>query len=183
MRLIGHSRGGHIAFRVAEQAPELLRAVVLAEPGGELDETLGGAPQTGVMGPQAQMFAEAAELIRAGHIDDGLRVVTDGSGGPGAWDRRPETGKNVSRDNANTMLGQINERRPPFSRASAESIRVPTLLIAGANTRPNFVAVMDALEKTIPGARRASVPNAGHSMSLENPAAFNAAVLDFFATP
>src|SRR5271165_4478424 len=32
--LMGHSRGGHIAFRVAEQRPGLLRRLVLAEPGG-----------------------------------------------------------------------------------------------------------------------------------------------------
>ena len=32
--LMGHSRGGHIAFRVAEQRPDLLRKLVLAEPGG-----------------------------------------------------------------------------------------------------------------------------------------------------
>ena len=34
--LIGHSRGGHISFRVAQQRPDLLRRLVLAEPGGEL---------------------------------------------------------------------------------------------------------------------------------------------------
>jgi pimeloyl-ACP methyl ester carboxylesterase len=34
--LWGHSRGGHIAFRVAQQRPELLRKLILAEPEGEL---------------------------------------------------------------------------------------------------------------------------------------------------
>ena len=38
--LMGHSRGGHISFRVAEQRPELLRKLILAEPGGELDRSL-----------------------------------------------------------------------------------------------------------------------------------------------
>src|ERR1700692_2357401 len=31
--LMGHSRGGHISFRVAEQRPELLRKLILAETG------------------------------------------------------------------------------------------------------------------------------------------------------
>ncbi len=35
--LMGHSRGGHVAFRIAEQRPQLLRKLVLAEPGGELE--------------------------------------------------------------------------------------------------------------------------------------------------
>jgi esterase len=38
--LLGHSRGGHIAFRVAQQRPDLLRRLVLAEPGGDLDASL-----------------------------------------------------------------------------------------------------------------------------------------------
>src|SRR3954463_4373118 len=38
--LMGHSRGGHIGFRVAEARPDLLRRLVLAEPGGELDPSL-----------------------------------------------------------------------------------------------------------------------------------------------
>src|SRR5947199_3137348 len=38
--LMGHSRGGHIAFRVAEQRPDLLRRLVLAESGGDLDTSL-----------------------------------------------------------------------------------------------------------------------------------------------
>lgn len=37
VRLVGRSRGGHVAFRVAERHPHLLRKPVLAEPGGVLD--------------------------------------------------------------------------------------------------------------------------------------------------
>ena len=42
--LMGHSRGGHIAFRVAQARPDLLRRLVLAEPGGDLDASLNSAP-------------------------------------------------------------------------------------------------------------------------------------------
>src|SRR4030088_1260225 len=38
--LMGHSRGGHISFRVAQRRPDLLRKLILAEPGGELDPSL-----------------------------------------------------------------------------------------------------------------------------------------------
>ena len=62
VHLIGHSRGGHIAFRVAQHHPELLESVVLLEPGGELDESLGGAPPAG---NQASAFARGAALIAA----------------------------------------------------------------------------------------------------------------------
>ena len=45
--LMGHSRGGHISFRVAQRRPDLLRKLILAEPGGELDATLDPAAAGG----------------------------------------------------------------------------------------------------------------------------------------
>jgi pimeloyl-ACP methyl ester carboxylesterase len=38
--LLGHSRGGHIGFRVAQARPDLLRRAILAEPGGDLEPAL-----------------------------------------------------------------------------------------------------------------------------------------------
>ena len=66
-----------------------------------------------------------------------------------------------------------------FSRAAAEGIRLPTLLVHGANTQPSFVAIIDALEGCIRGAQRVVIPDAGHGMSSDNPEDFNRAVLSF----
>ncbi|MBK1660106.1 alpha/beta fold hydrolase [Paracraurococcus ruber] len=176
VRLVGHSRGGHIAFRVAERHPDLIRALILAEPGGELDESLGGKPAAG---QQAGAFAQGAALVEAGDIEGGLRRIAEHTGGPGAWERRPEERRLISRDNARTLLGQRDEKRKPYSRAAAAAIRAPTLLVVGARTLPNFVANADALERHIRGCQRVSIPDAAHSMNYDNPAAFNAAVLAF----
>jgi pimeloyl-ACP methyl ester carboxylesterase len=174
--LLGHSRGGHIAFRVAERHPALLRALILAEPGGELDESLGG--KAGAAG-QAGAFGRAADLVAAGDEEGGLRVVAEHTGGPGAWERRPEERKAISRANARTMLGQRHEERRPYSRAAAASIRTPTLFLYGADTRPNFVANVQALSGAMPGSRVAVIPQATHGLPYENPRDFNAAVVDF----
>ena len=51
VHLVGHSRGGHIAFRVAQHHPDRVRTLILAEPGGTLDETL--CPRAGrLRGPR-----------------------------------------------------------------------------------------------------------------------------------
>jgi len=176
VNLLGHSRGGHIAFRVASEHPELINELVLAEPGGELDATLGGAPPSGA---QAAGFARVAAEIAAGRIEDGLRLMTEQTGGPGAWERKPEAAKQRQRDNARTMLGQFHENRLPFSRAAAEAIHARTLLINGADTQPNFITIVEALERAMRDARRAVIANSTHNMSADNPAAFNAAVLGF----
>ncbi|MCC6720532.1 MAG: alpha/beta hydrolase [Acetobacteraceae bacterium] len=174
--LLGHSRGGHIAVRVAERHPDLLRALILAEPGGELDESLGGKPAAA---GNANAFTKAADLIEGGDEEGGLRVVAEHTGGPGAWERRPEDRKVVSRANARTMLGQRYEQRRPYSRASAAAIRTPTLFLYGANTRPNFVANVEALSGAIAGSRVVVIPNATHGLPYENPPDFNAAVVGF----
>jgi pimeloyl-ACP methyl ester carboxylesterase len=177
VHLVGHSRGGHIAFRIAQHHPGLIRRLVLAEPGGTLDASL--LPAGAVPSSYADTLAEPVALIRRGEIEAGLRVFAEQTGGPGAWERRSEDRRQVGRDNAATLLGQINEGRRPFARAEAEAIRLPTLLVGGAQTQPNFVAILDALERVMPDARRATIPNATHTMGRDNPDAFNAAVLDF----
>jgi pimeloyl-ACP methyl ester carboxylesterase len=67
--LIGHSRGGHLAFRLALKRPDLIRKLVLAEPGGVLDDSL-LPPQAAGDGPPAAgsraHVAEASAKIAAG---------------------------------------------------------------------------------------------------------------------
>lgn len=183
VRLLGHSRGGHIAFRVAERHPALVRALVLAEPGGELDESLGGKPENSKPGGgrQAGGFAAAAALVAAGDEEGGLRMVAEQTGGPGAWERRPEVRKYLGRDNARTLLGQLHERRAPYSRAAAQSIATPTLLLGGADSQPHFGVILNALEQAMPSTRRVTIARATHGLNHDNPEDFNRAVLEFLA--
>ena len=175
--LVGHSRGANIAFRVAERHPEVVDRLILAEPSGVLDASLSRpdaepASYTG-------FIADAVEQVRKGDIEAGLRSFYAYAVGPGSWDRLSPERQEIGRDNAMTLHGQINEGRKPYSRASAEAIRCPTLLIGGALTRPPFVAVLDGLELAMPDVRRVTIADAGHPMSRQQPEAFNAAVIDF----
>jgi pimeloyl-ACP methyl ester carboxylesterase len=64
---------------------------------------------------------------------------------------------------------------------SLATISVPTLVLIGANDAP-FVAGTDYMAAKIPGAAKAVIPDAGHAANIDQPDAFNAAVLDFLAT-
>jgi esterase len=178
--LMGHSRGGHISFRVAERRPKLLRKLILAEPGGELDQSLDPAA---VPGPsqRANRIAMCAGKIAAGDIDGGLMVFFDMIRGDGAWARLDATSKQQMRDNAHTLIGQVDENRQPFTRREAESIRTPTLLIGGADTRGALSLVLRALAAHIPGARMATIADAGHWMFGQAPQEFCEIVLEFLA--
>src|SRR5260370_2989022 len=136
--LMGHSRGGHIAFRVAEQRPDLLRKVVLAEPGGDLDASLTPAAAVSGQPTLGVRVAASVKKVVSGDIEGALMNFVDVIDGDGAWARLPAASRQPLRDNIFTLLGQAGEKRRPFAKAEVESITTPTLLIGGGATPRSF---------------------------------------------
>jgi pimeloyl-ACP methyl ester carboxylesterase len=178
--LMGHSRGGHISFRVAQRRPDLLRKLILAEPGGELDATLDPEFKPGPS-PLAARFAACAAVIAKGDIDGGLEIFIDALEGPGAWKRLPAAPKQLLRDNATTLIGQTHDARPLFSRADAEAIETPTLFIGGANTKGAPPKVLHSLAANVAGSRTEMIPGATHTMFVQAPQKYCEIVLAFLA--
>ena len=174
VHLMGHSRGGHIAFRVAGARPDLVNRLILAEPGGDLDASLD--PEGKPAPPMRATVNAAAERIKAGDVAGALADFLSRMGGAELY---PRSRIREMTDNINTMVAQVHEAREPFSRASAAAIRAPTLLIGGADTSGNMPTVMAALTAAIPGARSAMVPRANHFMMWDDPDLYNQIVLDF----
>jgi pimeloyl-ACP methyl ester carboxylesterase len=178
--LMGHSRGGHISFRVAEQRPDLLRRLVLAEPGGELDVSLdpGASPAPS---ERAAKLATAARRVADGDIDGALQIFFDSIEGDGKWARLPAAPKQQLRDNVHTLIGQVGENRKPYARGDAEKITTPTLLIGGTDTKGGLAAVYQALAPHIRGARTEMIPGAGHWMFEQAPEKYCEVVSKFLA--
>jgi pimeloyl-ACP methyl ester carboxylesterase len=179
--LMGHSRGGHVSFRVAQRRPDLLRKLILAEPGGELDATLDPAFKPGPS-PLAARVAASADKIAGGDVEGGLTMFFDAIEGPGAWARLPATPKQQLRDNAFTLIGQSRDQRPPFSKLDAEAITTPTLFIGGANTKGALPQVLHTLAANVKGSRTAMIPNTTHPMFEQAPQKYCEIVLEFLAS-
>jgi pimeloyl-ACP methyl ester carboxylesterase len=62
-------------------------------------------------------------------------------------------------------------------------VAVPALVVVGRDDEFTPVAVAEQMRDLIPGARLAVIDNAGHLPNLEQPEAFNTALLDFLAAP
>lgn len=183
VNLIGHSRGGHIAFRVGLKRPDLIRKLVLAEPGGTLEEDLmpaDAAKLSNGAGSRAHV-AQSSKRIAAGDLEGGLQIFIDGINGPGAWEKLPLVDRQMRADNAYTLLAQVNEGRRPYSKADAEALSLPTLFVGGADTTGLLPVVLQVLAAHTPHAETAVIPNAGHSMFRQQPKAFCDAVLPFLA--
>jgi esterase len=177
--LMGHSRGGHISFRVAQQRPDLLRRLVLAEPGGELDATLDPAASGPGPSQRAARFAAAAAMVADGDIEGALKSFFETIEGDGAWRRLAAAPKQQLRDNVFTLIGQAGENRKPYAKAEAQSITTPTLFIGGADTKGSLPAVLRALAAEVPGASTSMIEGCGHWMFEQAPQEFSAIVTEF----
>ena len=58
-------------------------------------------------------------------------------------------------------------------------IRIPTLVICGAEDKMTPPSLSQFIRDRIPGARLALIEGAGHFVMMENPEAFNEALTDF----
>lgn len=178
--LISHSRGGHVAYQLAVRAPEQVRRLVLAEPGGMPDDDAEEICRA-AWRAQRERVVEAARLVGMGQVEDGLAHFIDGVSGQAIWQRMVGSFKQMARDNARTLLGQVREPPVLFSKDAVTGIHTPTLLIGGALTPDPFPATLDWLERLLPDARRVTIPAAPHAMNLASPGVFNAAVQSFLA--
>ncbi len=177
--LMGHSRGGHVSFRVAQRRPDLLRRLILAEPGGEIDASLDPDYKPGPW-PMAHPIAAAADAIGKRDIDGGLEIFLAALNVP--WKRLPAVTKQLLRDNAATLIGDARDVRMPFSRADAAAIQAPTLFIGGAATRGLLPKVLHALAAHVPDARTEMIAGATHAMFEQAPQAYSEIVLKFLAS-
>ena len=63
--------------------------------------------------------------------------------------------------------------------APLKSLGVPTLVVVGANDKPDFVKIAEHLAEEIPDADLAVVPGAGHLVGIDEPEELNALLLEF----
>lgn len=64
---------------------------------------------------------------------------------------------------------------------SLPAVKVPSLVVVGGEDKP-FLAASDYIAKRMPGARKVVVPGAGHAVNIDQPQAFNEAVLGFLSS-
>lgn len=182
MHVLGHSRGGNIALRLAAQRPELVRSLLLADPGGDFAPELfesAGLLVPAAAGERNRFRLEALCLIRDGQAETGLQLFVDTVSGAGIWQRSSARFRHMALDNAFTLVGQVEDRPPPVAAEELAAIRCPVLLLGGERSPPPFPAVLQMLEQHLVDARRQVLPGVSHGMNVQRPALFNRLVGEF----
>jgi 3-oxoadipate enol-lactonase len=166
--LVGLSMGGRIVIEATLAAPERVWALVL------LDAVLDGVPWD----PDAERGLQAvSEALRAGGLDEAKA----------AWlhhdvfrpaQRSPELARRLAEmvgDYSGVNWTSADPHAPhPNSIELLATIAAPTSVVIGALDVPGFHEMSDVLADRIPGARKVTVPGAGHMVNMEAPETVNA---------
>lgn len=171
--LVGLSMGGRVARWFCMRHADRVASLTLANT----------QPGFDTLGAQATEEFIAARLapLTAGHeigeIAPELARGLIGHGAPpGTYDRVVASMAALHRlSYMKTVRASAEQDRG----CRLESIAAPALVLAGAEDRLYPPAVAEAMAARIAGARFAVIAHAGHLSNLEQPARFNALVLDF----
>ncbi len=156
----GLSLGGYMSLAFNAAHPERVEALLIIDtgPGYRKDEARDGWNQNAIR------TAERWER-------DGLNRSGPASPEAGLSQHRSADGL------AKAARGMLTQRDATVMN-SLPTIAVPSLVVVGANDTP-FLTASDYMAAKIPGAKKAVIPDAGHAANIDQPAAFNAAVMGF----
>ncbi|MFM0281695.1 alpha/beta hydrolase [Paraburkholderia sediminicola] len=177
VHLVGHSRGGCVAFHMAREYPRLVKTLTLADPGGPLQ--IDGMPEAALPPATNVLRAKVADLIESGAIDAGLELFVDSVSMPGFWRKSPASFRTMAIDNAATLPKQLRDPLPAYSRDAARDVQCRTLLIEGEKSPRMFRNNVDKLTDWIDYADKQTIAGASHGMNVAKPGAFNRLVHAF----
>jgi 3-oxoadipate enol-lactonase len=171
--LVGSSHGGQLAVDFALARPELVEELVLVGP------LLSGMPYT-------QYFLDRAKepygLLQKGDVKGAISEWSKdkfliGPQNDGARRKLLELLTANPQDMTHEANDMIMAPKPAIGRLN--EIKVPTLIITGADDIPEVQAHAGAIEAGIPGARRIVMDGVGHLLYLEKPAEFARLAINF----
>ncbi|MBS0332675.1 MAG: alpha/beta fold hydrolase [Proteobacteria bacterium] len=156
----GLSLGGYMSLAFHRAHPERVRALLIIDtgPGYRKDAAREGWNENAI---------RRAERYEA----EGLPDISGASAEVRLARHRDATGL------ARAARGMLTQRDASVIE-SLPNIAVPAIVIVGADDTP-FLAASDYMAGKIPGARKAVIPRAGHSANIDQPEAFNAALVAF----
>ncbi len=170
---LGFSMGGFVGMRLAMRHPELVRSLLLVGTSASCE------PQRlkfRLLGWAARCLGVRAVTPFVMPVQFGRSFLRDPAR---AGLRREWFDRIAANDLAGGMMG-VNAviARTDFS-GQLGHIRVPTLVVVGAEDRPTPPAEAEKLRAGIAGAELVVVPRAGHAVPIEEPTATAEAIARF----
>lgn len=177
--VVGLSMGAFATLHLGLRHPGLARSLTAAGVG------YGAAPgkreqfRAEVDASVARIRAEGMERFGLTYSRGPTRLVFEEKDPRGYAEFQAQLREHSTEGSALTMQGVQRERPSLFDlEAGFRAMRLPTLIIAGDEDDPTLEPSL-FLKRTIGTSALLVMPKCGHTMNLEDPDAFNRAVLDF----
>jgi pimeloyl-ACP methyl ester carboxylesterase len=186
--VVGHSMGGQTALSWAIRYPEELRALVLTSPAGFeafspreqawfqavfSASLVKKTPEYGIWGSVAQANFQRFRPELRWLVEERVRLVGSPAFDAYAYAQVRSVQALASNDFVRQSLGQV--RAPTLIVFGEEDRLIPNPFLHGGFTR----GIMAAGQAAIPGARLSGLAGCGHSVQLDCPAEYGAAVRSF----
>jgi pimeloyl-ACP methyl ester carboxylesterase len=180
--IVGLSMGGFATLHFGFTYPERARSLVVAGCG------YGATPdKRGQFAEEAEAAAKNFEKLTMTKAAEGYALgptrVQFQNKDPRGWrEFADQLAENSTEGAARTMRG-VQKRRPSLFDLvdKMKTISAPTLIMTGDEDWPCLEPAI-LMKRTISTAALVVMPNAGHTINLEEPAAFNQHIADFFHT-
>jgi len=176
VHFIGLSMGGFVGMRLGARRPDLVKSLVLMETSAD-PEPKENIPRYNLLRFVARWLSP--KLIVNGAMKSlfGETFLTE----PVYAERRAIWKKRIGE---NDRYGAAEAAKGVFSRQGVYdeivSITKPTLIVVGEEDIATLPAKAERIHHQITGSTLVVVPGAGHSSSIEQPAAINAAMEEFY---
>ncbi|MGE5536505.1 MAG: alpha/beta fold hydrolase [Acidobacteriota bacterium] len=180
--VVGLSMGGFAALHFGFTYPDRARSIVVAGCG------YGAAPD------KRAQFAEEAEAAARQFETQTMAKAAEAYGlgptrvqfqnkDPRGWREFVEQLRQHSTEGSALTMRGVQKRRPSLFDLvdKMKTMTVPTLIMTGDEDWPCLEPGL-LMKRTIPTAALVVMPNAGHTINLEDPAAFNQHISDFIGT-
>ena len=168
--ICGLSMGGYVAQHIAARHPDRVRALILVDTKLEADTPEARAGRRDL----AATVERVGQEILADAMIPNLLAKSDAAR---KSPRRSEVEAGLRRTILATPVSTIVAALSALG-ARPDMVE-PTLLVVGAEDQITPPACLERAEEVFPNARLLIMPQCGHMAPLEEPATFNAAVLEF----
>ncbi len=187
--VIGHSYGALTALFLAARHPELVRALVLAEPPAVslLADTHGDEREHGKVmfdDIQQRMVGPMQQAYQKGDREEGIRVfMAYVFNDPHAWDKMSQSSRDHTLQEAHEwdVMMTTGTLFPAITSKAVQRISAPVLILMGAKSYPFLGVIGRELARLLPKSETIVFPDAGHQMWLQDPGACRNDVEKFLA--
>jgi len=197
VHLVGSSYGAYISLITAIKYPGLVKSLVLGEP--PILPLLVSNPENplNILSlfirdfPTAKSFMKfalnhmkpAMKALKNNQLEEGIRLFASGVMGDSNFGKLTDEKLASLMDNAQELKVELlGAGFPPFPKAEAKKINVPSLLVYGENSPKFFHSISDLLMKILPNCNKVIVPGVSHLIHRENPDYYNKKVLEFLTS-